>query len=386
MLRVAIVGCGKIADQHADHLAALPNCELVGVCDREELMAVQLRERFGVRAHYIDLEHMLKDARPDVVHITTPPQTHHSIALQCLQAGCHVYVEKPFTVNHRDAEELIAFADGRRLKVTVGQYAQCSHVARRMRALIQSGYLGGPPIHIESYYCYDLGDPAYAKALLGDPHHWVRGLPGGLLQNTISHGIGKIAEFLGSDRPTVITTGFTSQALRSVGEHRIIDELRTIIHDGSMTAYFTFSSQMRPTLHHLRVFGPKNAICIDENQQTLIKLRGARYKSYLEKFIPPYSIAKQYMGNLAHNTKLFLRNDFQEGHGMRELISAFHASILSGGPAPISSREILLTSRIMDEIFSQLSSGQSSSSEVPLLQPVVQSCEPAGFEVENKEA
>lgn len=363
MLRVAIAGCGKIADQHAEHLAVLPYCRLVAVCDREELMAVQLRERYGVQAHYTDLELMLSELRPDVVHITTPPQTHYPIAVKCLQAGCHVYVEKPFTVNHREAEELIALADEQRLKVTVGQNAQCSHVTRRMRALIQSGYLGGPPVHIESYYCYDLGDPAYAKALLGDPYHWVRGLPGGLLQNTISHGIGRIAEFFQTDRPTVIVAGFTSQALRSVGEHRIIDELRTIIHDGSMTAYFTFSTQMRPTLNHLRVFGPKNAICIDENQQTLITLRGARYKSYLEKFIPPYSFAKQYLGNLVQSTMLFLKNDFQEGHGMRELIRAFHASIMTGEPAPISSREILLTSRIMEELFTQLTSAQSASSE-----------------------
>lgn len=360
MLKIAIVGCGKIADQHAEHLAVLPGCSLIGVCDREELMAVQLRDRFGVQASYTDLDHMLEDGRPDVVHITTPPQTHYPIALKCLQAGCHLYVEKPFTVTHQDAEHLLAFADGRRLKVTVGHYAQYSHTARRMRTLIQSGFLGGPPVHIESYYCYDLGDPAYAKALLGDPYHWVRGLPGGLLQNTISHGISKIAEFLQTDRPTVIASGFTSQALRSVGEHSIVDELRTIIHDGSTTAYFTFSSQMRPTLHHLRIYGPKNGICIDENQQTLIKLRGARYKSYLEKFVPPCTFAKQYAGNLVHNTRLFLKNDFQEGHGMRELIRAFYESIRTGGPAPIPGREILLTSRIMEEIFCQLKSRQDA--------------------------
>lgn len=364
MLKVAIAGCGKIADQHAEHLAVLPHCRLVAVCDQEELMAVQLRERYGVPAHYTDPELMLNEARPDVVHITTPPQTHHPIAVKCLQAGCHLYVEKPFTVTHQDAEHLIAFADSRRLKVTVGHCAQYSHAARRMRALIQAGFLGGPPVHIESYYCYDLGDPAYAKALLGDPYHWVRGLPGGLLQNTISHGISKIAEFLQTDRPTVIASGFTSQALGSVGEHSIVDELRTIIQDGGTTAYFTFSSQMRPTLHHLRVYGPKNGICIDEHQQTLIKLRGARYKSYLEKFLPPCTFAKQYVGNLVHNTRLFLKNDFQEGHGMRELIRAFYESIRTGGPAPIPGREILLTSRIMEEIFCQLTSRQGGVEEL----------------------
>ena len=49
---------------------------------------------------------------------------------------------------------------------------------------------------MESYYCYDLTDPGYARALLGDKQHWVRQLPGQLLHNIISHGIARIAEFL----------------------------------------------------------------------------------------------------------------------------------------------------------------------------------------------
>jgi predicted dehydrogenase len=361
MLRVAIIGCGKIADQHAEHIAVIPGCQLVAVADSELLMAKQLAERYSVSQYYTDINALLTESKPDVVHITTPPQSHHTLTQLCLEADCHAFVEKPFTMTYQEAVDLVALAESRHRLLTVGHYAQYSHAARQMRELITSGYLGGSPVHIESYYCYDLGDPAYAKALLGDPYHWVRGLPGGLLQNTISHGIGKIAEFLKTDRPAVVASGFTSQALRDVGEHRIIDELRTIIHDGKMTAYFTFSSQMRPTLNHLRVFGPKNAICIDENQQTLIKLRGARYKSYMEKFIPPYALAKQYMGNLTRNAKLFLKNDFQEGHGMRELIRAFHASIMTGGPSPISNREILLTSRIMDDIFTQLDSRPEAS-------------------------
>ena len=48
---------------------------------------------------------------------------------------------------------------------------------------------------MESYYCYELGNSAYASALLGDNSHWVRRLPGKLLQNIISHGIARIAEY-----------------------------------------------------------------------------------------------------------------------------------------------------------------------------------------------
>ena len=71
-----------------------------------------------------------------------------------------------------------------------------------MRALVESGYLGGAPVHMESYYGYDLGEPSYARALLGDQQHWVRRLPGKLLHNIISHGIARIAEFLTCRRST----------------------------------------------------------------------------------------------------------------------------------------------------------------------------------------
>src|SRR5258708_15506743 len=116
-----------------------------------------------------------------------------------------------------------------------------------MRALIESGYLGEAPVHMESYYGYDLGGQSYARALLGDQQHWVRRLPGKLLHNIISHGIARIAEFLRCDHPHVIAHGFTSPFLNGIGETDIVDELRVMIcEEERTTAYFTFSSQMRP--------------------------------------------------------------------------------------------------------------------------------------------
>src|SRR5207253_7369251 len=195
---------------------------------------------------------------------------------QCLEHGCHVYVEKPFTLDAWEAQELIALAERRQMKLTVGHDAQFSHAARRMRDLVHRGYLGAPIVHMESYYGYDLGDPRYAQAFLRDRDHWVRRLPGGLLQNVISHGIARIAEFLGGDNPQVIACGFVSPLLRSLDDEAVLDELRVIVVDeGHRTAYFTFSSHMRPVLHQFRIFGSRNGLLLDEQQQTVVKLRGA---------------------------------------------------------------------------------------------------------------
>ena len=354
MLKVAIIGCGKIADAHADQLQHINGCEIVGVCDREPLMARQLFERFPIKAYYADVRQLLEKARPDVVHITTPPQSHFALARQCLEQGCHVYLEKPFTVNTAEAVELIRLAGARGLKLTVGNDPQYTHAAMRFRELVRQGHLGGDPVHMESYYCYELRG-SYAGALLGDKAHWVRRLPGKLLHNIISHGIVRIAEHLQDDDPKIIAHGFTSPLLQSWGEEEIMDELRVIIAGrNGTTAYFTFSSQMRPSLHQFRLHGPVNGLVLDDDEHSVLKLPGARHKSYAEKFIPPLGFARQQLGNCGRNVNLFLKRDFHMKAGMKHLMEAFYRSITEDGPLPVSHREILLTSRIMDAIFEQI--------------------------------
>lgn len=357
MLKVAIVGCGKIADAHATQIQRIRGCEIVGVCDREPLMAKQLYERFPVRRYFTDLAELVDKAGPDVVHITTPADSHFELARFCLEQRCHVYVEKPFTLYWEQAQRLVDLAEEKGVKLTVGHNDQFSQVARRMRALVRSGYLGGTPVHVESYYSYDLGDPSYARALLGDQHHWVRKLPGKLLQNVISHGIARIAEFLTSDAPHVIAHGFVSSLLREINESEIVDELRVIIsEEQGTTAYFTFSSQMKPPIHQLRIYGPKNGLILDQDHELLIRLRGPKFKSYADMFIPPVLLAKQHLGNLATNIRLFLGRDFHMDSGMKHLIESFYLSIREDAPVPIPYREILLTARIMESVFTQVSS------------------------------
>jgi len=346
-----------MADNHALSIQRVAGAEMAAVCDREPLMAQDMSERFNIGRHFTDVEEMLASVKLDVVHITTPPQSHHPLAKMCLQAGCHVYVEKPFTIDTAEAEDLIALATQKNLKITAGHNAQFTHAMIRMRELVNSGYLGGKPVHMESYYCYEFGDISYAKALLGDRDHWVRKLPGSLLQNIISHGISKIAEFLSGDNPTVIAHGFTSQLLKSIGEHDIVDEVRVIIRDeDSTTAYFTFSSQIMPSPHQFRLYGPKNTLIVDDDHQIVIKENNKDYRSYARYFIPPFDYATQYVGNFGSNFKKFLMKDFHlpNDAALKALIESFYNSITKDAPLPLSYREIILTSRIMDAIFEQI--------------------------------
>jgi predicted dehydrogenase len=354
VLRVGIIGCGKIADSHAAIIREQPDCELVGVCDTEELMALQLSERFNIKHYFNDATRFIESCRPDIVHITTPPQSHFSLAKLCMEMGCHAYIEKPFTITASETLKLIDLATGSNLKLTVGTDAQFSPVARRMRKLIRQGVLGGPPFHMESYFCYDLGDPQYAKSFLGDNNHWVRKLPGKLLHNIISHGIAKIAEFMLSNNPHILLYGHSSPFLRKIGEDDIIDELRVIIYDDTTTAYFTFSSQIYPSQQLLRLYGPRCTVIADDIQQTLLVLNHSSYKSYLRTFLPPLIYIKQYLENTKTNISAFMQNDFHLNSGMKYLIHSFYESIKKNIDPPISYREIILTSRIIDSIFNKL--------------------------------
>ncbi len=360
-MRVGIIGCGKMSDQHASVIQGIPGAQIMAVCDSEPLMAGQMAERFHVEKRYTDARNMLDSVKLDLVHITTPPQSHFSLGKLCLESGCHVYMEKPFSVYASEAEELFEIADRKGLKVIAGHNAQFTHAMVRMRELVKSGYLGGKPVHMESQYCYDFSDPAFAKALLGDGDHWVRKLPGSLLQNIISHGISKIAEFLSGDKPKVIASGFTSPFLKKIGEEGITDEVRVIIQDeDATTAYFTFSSQIGPAPHQFRLYGPRNSLIVDDDHQVVIKLGNKEYKSYLRYFVPPFGFAKQYLGNDLGNFRKFLKRDFHlpNDAALKRLIVSFYAAVLGKGPMPLTKKEILLTARIMDDIFGQVASGR----------------------------
>jgi predicted dehydrogenase len=361
MLKIAIIGCGKVADQHVEAIHRIPGCEIVALCDREPLMAKQLGERFGISLYFSELSEMLERTRPDVVHITTPPQSHYSLAQQCLQSGGHVYLEKPFTIMASEAESLVQLAEDRDLKITVGHNYQFTLEMMQMRRLVSDGYLGGRPIHLESYWSYDLGDLKYASAFLADRNHWVRQLRGQLFHNIISHGIAKLAEFLGDELIRIVAMAHQSEQLRHLGAAGVLDELRVLIRDNSgTTASFCFSTQIRG-LNQLHVYGPSGSVTADIITGSLVRNKSRSYKSYLTYFVPPLMNAREYIKNARVNMANFLTRRLYQDFGMKELIERFYNSVRKGSPVPIPYREIILTARIMDEIFAQIYPNRSHS-------------------------
>ena len=355
MIRVAIIGCGFVADQHTAQLQALPGCEIVAACDTEQLMAIQLADRFHIPQTFTSAEDMLCKARPDAVHITTPAQTHFALGRLCLESGCHVYMEKPFTETTAEAEELIRLASGKGLHITVGHNLQFSPEAIRMRGLVRTGFLGGPPVHMESIQCYSHDEPTYGRAVLGDPNHWVRRLPGSLLHNLISHGVSKVAEFLAGERPNVVSLSFSSPFLRALEQTDVVDEVRAFVQDEQgTTAFFLFTTQFGAASNELRLYGKSANLIIDNTNRTVTRIRPSHYKSYLRYFFAPWAHGREHVRNSFHNMNRFMKKDFQMDYGMRKLMELFYSAIKNDTPDPIPSSEILRTSRIMEAIFQQI--------------------------------
>ena len=330
-------------------------------------MAKQLGGRFGISECFSDLEKMLQAIGPDVVHITTPPQSHFSIANQCLESGSHVYLEKPFTVTAAEAEALIQLTLSLDLKITAGNNYQFTLEMLEMRRLVEQGFLGGKPIHLESYWSYDLGDLRYASAFLGNHTHWVRQLPGQLFQNIISHGIAKLTEFLDDELVEIVATAHRSEQLRSLGAGDVLDELRVLIRDKSgTTAFFCFSTQVKG-LNQLHLYGRAGSLSADIITGSLLRKRNRPYKSYLTYFVPPLKNAREHFSNARHNVSNFLHRRLYQDFGMKELIECFYSSIRRGDPLPIPYREILLTARIMDEVFAQIYPPKTGKPLTPMI-------------------
>ncbi len=360
MTRVAIIGCGFIADQHAAQLLALPGCELVAACDTEELMAAQLADRYRIPGVFTDAADMLEKVQPDAVHITTPAQSHFPLGRMCLEAGCHVYMEKPFTETTAEAEILLRLAREKRRRITVGHNLQFSPEAIRMRQLVRGGFLGGPPVHMESIQCYSHDEPTYGRAVLGDARHWVRRLPGSLLHNLISHGISKIGEFLAGDHPTLISLSFSSPFLKSIGQTDIVDEVRATLQDErGTTAFFLFTTQFGAASNEFRLYGRTGNLVLDNTTRTVLRIRPSHHKSYLRYFLAPLSQARELARNSFLNMRLFARKEFHMDYGLRKLMELFYAATKDGAPDPIPPEEILRTSRIMETIFEQMPKAQT---------------------------
>ena len=353
VLRIAIVGCGKIDDGHAEILKYLPGAELVAVCDREPILAEQLSVRFNVPHWYASLDEMLETERLDVVHITTPPGVHLLLTKQCVAAGAHVFLEKPLALTVSESRELIDAVTAGDRKMTINYWPNFDPPAMEFKRLLADGAIG-QPVHAEAFIGYDLAG-AYGQALMGDARHWVHKLPGKLFQNMMDHIFNRIVPLLGEGDPEVHASAYKRRPeMRGDGTDAMLDELRVYLQGGTVSAYGSLCSHARPVANLLRVYGTKNTLELDFSNRTVVLAASQKYPSSIGRLMPAFQMASRFWGQGRKNLRAFRRHEFQYFVGMSTLLEQFYQSIRTGGEPPISYAEILRVADVMDQVIEQV--------------------------------
>ncbi|MFF6977149.1 Gfo/Idh/MocA family protein [Streptomyces sp. NPDC008343] len=122
--------------------AAGPDAEVVAVASRSQESADAFAERFGIPRAYGDWNALAEDGDVDVVYVATPHSAHRVAAGLCLEAGRNVLCEKAFTLNAREAGELVALAKARGSFLMEAMWMYCNPLIRRLKALVDDGAIG----------------------------------------------------------------------------------------------------------------------------------------------------------------------------------------------------------------------------------------------------
>ncbi len=142
MLNLACVGLGYWGPNVLRAFAGLDGCRLVAACDQDPARRERLRRSYPELTLTGDYGELLRDPRIEAVAITTPAVTHHRLARAALEAGRHVFVEKPLAVSSREAEDLVRLAEERGLVLMVGHLLQFHPAVQLLRRYLDEGRLG----------------------------------------------------------------------------------------------------------------------------------------------------------------------------------------------------------------------------------------------------
>jgi predicted dehydrogenase len=141
VIKIAVVGLGKMGLSHLAIVNAHPDVEVAAVCDSSSYVLSVLEKYTGVAA-YGDYGAMLREVELDAVLIATPSRTHASMVRPALERGLHVFCEKPFTLSTPDAEELTALAGRNGVVTQVGYHNRFVGAFREVKALLDAGAVG----------------------------------------------------------------------------------------------------------------------------------------------------------------------------------------------------------------------------------------------------
>ncbi len=317
-LRVAFVGCGAMARLHAYALqrVSVPHT-IVAAHDRDVAAVTEFAREFGGQS-FESLETLLAQARPHVVHVCTPAGWHFEPARAAIEAGAHVYVEKPFQETAAEAAALLELAAARGVKVCAGH--QQLRDATYARLFEQAGTLGSP-VHVESRF-------TFAPAV--DPE---TGSPERLAQHLLDivphplYTLLDAMERLHSGAETTIA-------------HVTADccQVHALLRRGSLGGTLVVSLRARPIVSTLALIGSAGTLTADFVRSVLVGSPNPG-TSPVEKILNPIAEGWQLQWR---SVRSLLRRLVAGGHypGLAELLGAFYHAVATNGPSPLSTSHL----------------------------------------------
>jgi len=350
-LRIGIVGAGRMA---VNHIRAIGRTEgrgaAMAVADPSEAAVQGLAREFpGVRG-FASLEAMLAEVPLDVVHVVTPPASHLTLAREAIEAGLHVYVEKPFAETPGETRELLDLAANRGLQVCAGHQLLFEPPTRLIETLLPSI---GRLVHAESYFSFRTTRhmPSGRAPLRPDlqlldilPH------PVYLLLRALERSADGPAELISLD----VSHEGTVHAL---------------VQKGSVTGTLVVTLEGRPVESYLRLVGQNGSLLADYVRSTVQRSIGPG-TSGIDKLIAPYRQAWQLLtGTTVALGRRFLKRQ-RSYPGLAELFSAFYDSVSGTGTPPLTPDSIVETVRICEEVAQVLRQSEAAARALATPRPM----------------
>lgn len=155
-VKIGIMAAGKIAGTMAETLRSMKWVTSYGVASRSLEKARQFAGKYGVKKAYGSYEELVQDPEVELIYVASPHSHHYEHIKLCLEHGKHVLCEKAFTVNERQAREVIAMAQEKHLLLAEAMWVRYMPMARTLKEVLESGAIGQvSTVTGNLYYCID---------------------------------------------------------------------------------------------------------------------------------------------------------------------------------------------------------------------------------------
>lgn len=206
-LGFGVIGCGRIAPKHTESIIAIPEAELIAVCDIVSEKAEDFARRYQAEP-YLDYHELLQRKDIDIVTIATSSGSHAEIGIAAAKAGKHVMVEKPMAMTLKEADLLIRTCKECGVKLGVIHQNRFNKSIKLLRQALETGRFG-KLTHGQATVRWNRNQDYYAQA----PWRGTRLQDGGVLMNQSIHNIDLLQWMMG---PVESVYGYTATALRKI--------------------------------------------------------------------------------------------------------------------------------------------------------------------------